>query len=77
MEMIHKSSAAHAGQWDTRLGSGARWGLWCHRSEVLIEVAGLDVLAALTRPFQGDPSIFPRTPAVEFCLEIIGLCAPH
>jgi hypothetical protein len=75
--MIHKSSAAHAGQWDTRLGSGARWGLWCHRSEVLIEVAGLDVLAALTRPFQRDPGILSRAPAVEFVPEVVGMCAPY
>jgi hypothetical protein len=48
--MIRKSDAAYAGQGDTRLGSGAHWGLRCYRSEVLIEVATLDVLAALTRP---------------------------
>jgi hypothetical protein len=48
--MIRESGAAHAGQGDTRLESGAHWGLRCYRSEVLIEVATLDVLPALPRP---------------------------
>jgi hypothetical protein len=55
--MIRESGAAHAGQGDTRLGPGAHWGLRCYRSEVLIEVATLDVLAALARPFQRDPGV--------------------
>jgi hypothetical protein len=50
MEMIRESDAAHAGQGDTCLGPGAHWGLRCYRSEVMIEVATLDVLAALARP---------------------------
>jgi hypothetical protein len=49
--MIRKSGAAHTGQGDTRLGPGAHWCLWCNRNEVLIEVATIDVLAALARPF--------------------------
>jgi hypothetical protein len=49
-EMICESSAAHAGQGDTHLGLGAYWGLRCHRSEVLIKVATLNVLSALARP---------------------------
>ena len=57
MEMIRESDAAHASQGDTRLGPGADWGLRCYRNEVLIEVATLDVLPALTRPFQRDPSV--------------------
>jgi hypothetical protein len=48
--MIRESGTAYAGQGDTRLGLGAHWGLQCYRSEVLIEVATLDVLAALARP---------------------------
>jgi hypothetical protein len=48
--MIRESDAAHAGQGDTRLGPGAHLGLRCYRSEVLIEVATLDVLPALVRP---------------------------
>jgi hypothetical protein len=75
--MIRKGSAAHTGQGDTRLGSGAHWRRRCNRSEVLIEVTSIDVLAALARPFQGDPGIFPCTPAVELCLEVVGLCAPY
>jgi hypothetical protein len=75
--MIRKSGAAYAGQGDTRLGPGAHWGLRCYRSEVLIEVATLDVLAVLACPFQRDPSILSRTPTVEFCLEVVGLCTPH
>jgi hypothetical protein len=75
--MIRKSGAAYAGQGDTRLGPGAHWGLGCYRSEVLIEVATLDVLAALTRPFQRDPGVLSRTPTVEFCPEVVGMCAPH
>jgi hypothetical protein len=50
VEMIHESGAAYASQEDTRLGPGAHWGLRCYRSEVLIEVATLDVLSALARP---------------------------
>jgi hypothetical protein len=48
--MIHERDAAYAGQWDTRLNPGARWGLWCYRSKILIEVATLDVSSALPRP---------------------------
>jgi hypothetical protein len=43
--MIRESGATHAGQGDTRLGPGAHWGLRRYRSEVLIEVVALDVLA--------------------------------
>jgi hypothetical protein len=49
--MIRKSGAAHTGQGDTCLEPGAHWGLQCYRSKVLIEVATLDVLPALTCPF--------------------------
>jgi hypothetical protein len=48
--MIRESDAAHAGQGDTRLEPGAHWGLRCYHSKVLIEVATLDVLTALSRP---------------------------
>jgi hypothetical protein len=75
--MIRQCGAAHSGQGDTRLGPGAHWCLRCNRGEVLIEVASIDVLAALTRPFQGDLGILSRTPAVELCLEVVGLCAPY
>jgi hypothetical protein len=47
--MIRESGAAYTSQGDTRLGSGDHWCLRCYRSEVLIEVATLDVLAALAR----------------------------
>jgi hypothetical protein len=43
VEMICERGAANAGQWDTRLDPGTRWGLWCYHSKVLIEVATLDV----------------------------------
>jgi hypothetical protein len=56
-EVIRESGAAHAGQGDTRLEPGAHWGLQCYRNKVLIEVATLDVLSALTRPLQGDSSV--------------------
>jgi hypothetical protein len=95
--VIYESGAAHAGQGDTHLEPGAHWGSRCYRSEVLIEVATLGVLAALTRPLQRDssvittlevlsalprplqrdPGILPRTPAVELCPEVVGLCTPH
>jgi hypothetical protein len=71
MEMIRESGAAHASQWDTRLEPGAHWGLWCYHSKVLIEVATLDVLPALSRPFQRDAGILACTPAVEFCPQVI------
>jgi hypothetical protein len=48
--MIREGGAALTDQGDTRLGPGAHWGLRCYRGEVLIKVAALDVLAALTRP---------------------------
>jgi hypothetical protein len=76
-EMILKSGAAHTAQRDTRLGPGAHWCLRCNRSEVLIEVTTIDVLAALAGPFQGDLGILSRTPAVELCPEVVGLCAPY
>jgi hypothetical protein len=75
--MICEGGIAHAGQGDTRLGPGAHWGLLCYHSEVLIEVAALDVLAALARPFQRDPSVLSRTPAVEFGPEVVCLCATY
>jgi hypothetical protein len=75
--MTRKSGAAHAGQGDTRLGPGAHWCLRRNRSEVLIEVATINVLAALAQPFQGYPGVLSRTPAVELCPEVVGLCAPH
>jgi hypothetical protein len=65
--MIRERGAAHAGQRDTRQDPGAHWGLRCYHSEVIIEVATLDVLSAFTRPFQRDTGILTRTPAVEFC----------
>jgi hypothetical protein len=75
--MIRKGGATHTGHGDTRLGSGAHRCLWCNRSEVLIKVATIYVLVALSRPFQRDPGILSRTPAVEFCLEVVGLCTPY
>jgi hypothetical protein len=69
--MICQRGAAHAGQWDTRLDPGACWSLWCNRSEVLVKVATLDILLALTRPIQRDVGILARTPAVEFCPQVI------
>jgi hypothetical protein len=59
--MIRESDTSHAGQGDTRLEPGTHWGSRCFRSEILVEVAALDVLSALTRPFQGDPGIFPAS----------------
>jgi hypothetical protein len=50
--VIRESGTAHAGQGDTRLEPGAHCGLRCYRSEVLIEVATLNVLSALPRPLQ-------------------------
>jgi hypothetical protein len=73
--VIRQSGAAYSGQGDTRLGPGAHWHLRCNRSEVLIEVAPIDVLAVLARPFQRYPDILSRKPTVEFCPEIIGLHA--
>jgi hypothetical protein len=57
------------------LGPGAHWGLRCYRNKVLVEVAALDVLAALARPFQRDTCVLSRAPAVEFGPEVVGLCA--
>jgi hypothetical protein len=59
------------------LGPGAHWCLRCNHSEVLIEVATIDVLAVLARPFQRDPGILSHTPAVELCSEVVGLCTPY
>jgi hypothetical protein len=75
--MIHKSGTAQTGQRDTRLRPVAHWCLRCNHSEVLIEVATIDVLAVLAGPFQGDTGILSRTPAVELCPEVVGLCAPY
>jgi hypothetical protein len=73
--MIRESGAAHAGQWDSRLRPGAHCGLRCYRNKVLVEVATLNVLSALTRPFQRNPGVLSRTPPVEFGPEVVGLCA--
>ena len=75
--MIRQCGAAHASQGDSCLNSGAHRGLRCYRSEVSIEVTTLNVLLALTRPLQRDPGILSRTPAVQLCPKIIGLCAPY
>jgi hypothetical protein len=77
VEVICESGAAHAGQGNSRLEPGAHWGLRCYHNKVLIEVATLDVLAALTRPLQRDPGVFSCTPTVEFFPEVVGLCTPH
>jgi hypothetical protein len=73
--MIRESGAAHAGQGNTRWGPSAHWCLRCCRDKVLIEVAASDVLVALARPLQRDPGVLSRTPAVEFCSKVVGLCA--
>jgi hypothetical protein len=57
--MIRERGATHTGQGDTRLELSAYWGLRCNHSEVVVEVATLDVLSAFTRPLQGDAGIFP------------------
>jgi hypothetical protein len=75
--MVCEGDAAHAGQGDTRLGPGAHWCLRCVRSEISVEVATLNVLSALTRPFQRDLGIFSRTPTVELRPEVVGLCTPY
>ena len=75
--MIRERSAAHAGQWDTRLDPGTRWGLRCYRNKILIEVVTLDVSSALPRPLQGDPGILSCTPTVELCTKVVGQCTPH
>jgi hypothetical protein len=49
-EMVHECGVAHDNQWDTRLDPGAHWSLRCNRSEVIVEVATLDVLSALSHP---------------------------
>ena len=63
--MICQCDTAHTGQLDTRLNLGAPWSLRRDRSEVLLEVATLEVLAALTRPLQRDTGILACTPMVE------------
>jgi hypothetical protein len=67
MEMIRKCRTANADKWDARLDSGIPWSLWRNWTKVLVEVATLEVLSALTRPLQRDPSILAHTPAVELC----------
>jgi hypothetical protein len=49
-EMICERDAAHTGQWDTRMDPGTRCSLRCYRSEVVVEVAALDVLSVLMQP---------------------------
>jgi hypothetical protein len=70
-ELIRLRGAAHTSQWDTRLDLGAHRSLLCNRSEVIVEVATLDVLSALSHPLQRDAGILARTPAVEFCMQVI------
>jgi hypothetical protein len=75
--MVCEDGAAHAGQGDTRLGPGAHWCLRCLRSEILVEIETLNVLMALTCPFQRDLGVFSRTPTVELHPEVVGLCTPY
>jgi hypothetical protein len=75
--MVRKGGAAHASQGDSRLGPGAHWCLWCFRSEISVEVASLDVLSALPRPFQRDLGVLSHTHTVELCAEVVGLCTPY
>jgi hypothetical protein len=79
--MIRESGAAHAGQGDTRLEPGAHWDLRCYLTRPLQRdssvIATLEVLSVLPRTLQRDPGILPRTPAVELCPEVVGLCTPH
>jgi hypothetical protein len=75
--MVCEGGAAHAGQGDTRLGPGAYWCLQRFRSEISVEVATLDVLSAFTHPFQRDLGVLSRTPTVELCPEVVGLCTPY
>jgi hypothetical protein len=75
--MIRKNGTAHTGEGDTRLGPGAHWCLRSNRSEVLIEVVTIKVLAVLACPFQGYLGVLSRTPAVELCVEVVGLCTPY
>jgi hypothetical protein len=75
--MVRERGATYAGQWDTRLDPSTRCGLRCYRSKILIEVVTPDVSSTLLRPLQGDPGILSRTPAVELCPEVIGLCTPR
>jgi hypothetical protein len=63
-EVICQRGATHVGQWDTRLNPGADR---CNRGEVVVEVAALDILSALTRSLQRDAGILACTPGVEFC----------
>jgi hypothetical protein len=72
-----RSPQPHADQGDTRLGPGAHWCLRCLRSEISVEVVTLNVLTALTLPFQRDPGVFSRTPTVELRPEVVGLCTPY
>jgi hypothetical protein len=75
--MVCEGGAAHAGQGDTRLGPGAYWCLRCLCGEISVEIATLNVLTMLTRPFQRDPCVFFRTPTVELRPEVVGLCTPY
>jgi hypothetical protein len=59
--MVCKCGAAHASQWDTHLDLDAHWSLRCNCSEVIVEVATLDVLSVLSRPFQRDAGILARS----------------
>jgi hypothetical protein len=77
VKMVCEGGAAHAGQGDTRLGSGAHWCLRCRRGKILVKITTLNVLTALTRPFQRDPGVFSCTPTIALPLEVVGLCTPY
>jgi hypothetical protein len=75
--MVCEGGAAHAGQGDTHLGPGAYWCLRCLRGEISVEIATLNVMTALTRPFQRDPGVFSRMPTIELRPEVVGLCTSY
>jgi hypothetical protein len=75
--MVCEGGTTHAGQEDTRLGPGAHRCLRCFCSKISVEVATLDVLSALKRPFQRDLGVLSRTPAVELYPEVVSLRTPY
>jgi hypothetical protein len=59
------------------LGTGCPLGPAALPQRSLDRGCGPRCFGGLARPFQRDPDVLSRAPAVEFGLEVVGLCAPY
>src|SRR6185312_8521580 len=76
-EVIRERSTAYPSHRGTRLYPGIHRRLGCHRVQISVEVATLDVETALSHPLHGDAGILSRVLAVELRPQVFCSCTPH